>query len=278
LFDVVLHCRERAATRAWVNALKNMFETFPQAPFWFVRHVMNFNICSWFRDFLYQCSDQMARSTFVQVLNHAVVAIVETIIKNNGDVSSSALSLYYNISTDELRDQCMFTDNELNEVELMNENMNVGLAKPLLALLVKESIEAVLNVPSYSKYADEVFMLIRELAAIPFLCTMLLDLRAVSLLAFFASAEIVSPEICKIFADKITRPNKANSKHDYYSLLQSVFEALAAPLTIPYAKNGSNTEPAISATSPAIKVPVVGNSGLFSSINLFIPNFSPATG
>ena len=57
-----------------------------------------------------------------------------------------------------------------------------------------------------------------------------------------------------------------------------VFKAPVAPLTIPYAKNGSITDPATSATSPASKVPVVGNSGLFFSINLFILNFSPATG
>jgi len=82
LFDVVLHCRERAGMRAWVTVLREAFETFPHTALWLLGAVLDDSgrgsstTCStWLNSYLSHSSDALARGTFVQVLAQAVAAV-----------------------------------------------------------------------------------------------------------------------------------------------------------------------------------------------------------
>ena len=179
------------------------------------------------------CSDTLARGTFVQVVVQAVTvvappepfALEPLIFANEGD----------------LKDLCGFDDEDpAGTAKALREAYAstsppasaVPLAQALMALLTKDLMERVLLAPLHIRVADELFVLIRDLAAIPCVCTAMLRSGAISRLAFFAIPDLSHPDTKSAFSLH-SIATRLPTRNDFYPLLQNVFEAMAALLGVP---------------------------------------------
>jgi hypothetical protein len=210
LLNVVLHCRERAGMRAWVTVLREAFETFPHTAVWFIKTLLS-QECTWMSDFLVRCTDSLARGTFVQVVVQAATVIAP---KEPGGLMFCSAAKESDLlgmcnSEDPKKSACAFT-----------------------ALLVKDVMLRVLSVPMHIRVADELFVLIRDLAAIPSACITMIQCGAISRLAYFAIPDGVPIPIKNLFTSRIP-VQRSHNKNDFCMLLQSVFEALASLLAVP---------------------------------------------
>jgi hypothetical protein len=209
LLNVVLHCRERAGMRAWVTVLRQAFQSFPHTALWFVKNLLSPD-CSWLDDFLMRCSDPLARGTFVQLVVQAASVVAPT--------DPQSLISFVSLTEPELVAACQ------------SEQSN---CEAYTALLVREIMDKVLLVPMCIRVADELFVLIRDLAAIPCACQAMLQCNAISRLAFFAIPDGVPLKVKAMFASRMSSTLRLPGKNDFCMLLQSVFEAMAALLGVP---------------------------------------------
>lgn len=204
LLDVILHCRERAGMQLWINALRDAFQAYPETAHWFVKSIVMNNNSSesgnWFSEYLSQCTDANARYTFVQVLFHAVVAIAP--------VAADALEPYNKIT--------------IEQIDTENRSM-------LLSFLVRLIVDKVFTVQYSVRLADELFVLIRELAGIPCMNHAMIINFAICKIAYFAIPE-QSPKAVK---EAFAKQNRSVKFDNFYLLLPCVMEALAAILGVP---------------------------------------------
>jgi hypothetical protein len=114
-------------------------------------------------------------------------------------------------------------------------NMRVTASQALVALLVRDLNERVLMAPNSIRTSDELFVLVRDLAAVPSVCVCMLSAGFVSALAYFAIPDQTLPEVKARFATHSlgTHSRGMHARNEYYPLLQSVYEALAALLGVP---------------------------------------------
>jgi hypothetical protein len=108
----------------------------------------------------------------------------------------------------------------------------VAMSHALTSLLVRDILSRILLAPTHVRVADELFLLIRDLAAIPSVCTALLQSGAISRLAFFAVPDQSPPEVKTLFLSHSLN-TRLPVRNDFNILLQSVFEAMAALLGVP---------------------------------------------
>jgi ubiquitin C-terminal hydrolase len=227
LFDVVLKCRERSATKSWVSALKSMFAHFPSAALWFLQINMNRRCCLWFKMYLLSCTDALARNTYVQVLAaavHTVAATFDSIVSGDKNV----LLQFERLKHSELL-QLAMTEVGLDGTGVSPFNdasMAVVVPQALLYLFTTELMQVVLQTPSHPKVADDVFNLMREVCTIPCVCSTLLHKRAVTYLAAVALSDSAPDRIRAEF-------DRNSKKQDTTQLHASIFEALAALLGVP---------------------------------------------
>ena len=208
LLDVVLHCRERASMRSSVNVLRSCFEKYPHTAVWFLQRVVDTQSCAWFFDYLFFCTDALARATFVQILVQAVHI-----------VAPSSPEVLISMKNAKL-------------VDLKTEIHN----KPtvLIFYLLKLVVESSVKVVNHVRTADEYFSLVRDLCSIPSVCTVLQHLAMVSILSYFITPDAASPVLKNMFEKHlVVNSRQAAMRVDYGNLLQSVFEALAALLGVP---------------------------------------------
>eukprot|EP01034_Spumella_vulgaris_P035400 gene35400-43649_t len=195
-----MHYRERAAMRTSVQVLKDAFEAYPHTAVWFVDRVLD-KACGWFHEYMLACTDTLARGSFSQVLLAAVRVIAPKV-------------------PDSLLEVLDGDDDAHRDV--------------LCCKLVQLLLETVPKSVNYVRTADEVFMLIRDLAASePAICTLLQCAGCVSYLSFFVlpPTEFSHPEVRMQFDRHLAM--KQNARHEYGNLLQSVLEAMAALLGVP---------------------------------------------
>jgi hypothetical protein len=200
LFDVLLHYRERAAIQTSLRVLKDAFEVHPHTAAWFMGWVLDCDSCGWFHEYMLASTDTLARASFLQLF----MAAVRFVAPKNPD---ALLDL---------------SDHE--------QDPSVMMCLRLVTLL----IETVPKTVNYVRTADEVFMLIRDLAATePAICSLLQAMGCVSYLSFFVlqPAELNNPEVLMHFERHLS--HKQNGHHEYGNLLQSVLEAMAALLGVP---------------------------------------------
>ena len=208
LLDVVLHCRERASMRSSVNVLRSCFEKYPHTALWFLHRVVDTQSCGWFLDYLFYCTDALARATFVQILVQAVHIVAPT--------TAEALVSMKNFKLMDLKSEI--------------RSNPAALVSYLLKLVVESSVKVVNHV----RTADEYFTLVRDLCSIPSVCTAFQHLAMVSILAYFITPDSASPQLKNMFEKHLVVNSRQNAMRvDYGNLLQSVFEALAALLGVP---------------------------------------------
>lgn len=207
LLDVILHCRERAAIQLWINTLRDAFQSYPDTALSLLKGILteqSIDNNNWIQEYLLNCTDANARHTFVQVLFHAVAAIAPS----NADALDA-------VSAD------------LKNTELIER----GDVPSLLYCLVKVLIlDKLMNVHSYLRTADELFVLIRELAGIPCINHAMVKQHAICRIAFFAMPESAPKAVKEAFLKGFTRQYKIEN---FYLLVPCVLEALAAILGVP---------------------------------------------
>lgn len=212
LLNVALHCRERPAVRSSIMVMKGMFEKYPHTAYWFVLNVLTVSTNTWLNDYLVSCNDALARATFVQLFVHAVNVIAPR--------DPQAVVACNSIPSNEIRKAAI-------------EN-----AAALCWLLVRSLFDLTLRSVGFSRNADEIYVLIRDLASIPALCTAFKTVGMVSFLSYFIMPDQV-PVIIRNLYEKYMTPKQQqqqqqqNYRVEYTHLLQSVFEAIAALLGVP---------------------------------------------
>ena len=210
LLDVVLHCRERAAMSSSVKVLKNAFEAFPHTAVWFVTQILDTTsgLNNWFSEYLLHCSDALARATFVQIVVHAVSVIAP---------KDSTILLQYKPM-------------KIADLKMAAASSNdPGI---LVTLLIRLTVDHTLKSVNYVRTADELFVLIRDLASVSCIAKYLLDMGMVSFLCYFVMPEQV-PQMIRNLYEKHIPASRLNTRIEYSFLLQSVFEAMAALLGVP---------------------------------------------
>jgi ubiquitin C-terminal hydrolase len=236
LFDVVLKCRERSATKSWVSALKSLFARFPSCALWFLQTNMNRRCCIWFRDYLLSCTDALARNTYIQVLAAAVQAVA-TSIDAHVYANKGVLLQFEDLKHSELVQIALTEVNfdsgsEGNAAGSgdgdggQNNNITIVVPQALLYLFTNELIAVVLHAAAHPKVADDIFNLIREVATVPCVGYTLLHKRAVTYLCAVVLPDCVPEHIKAEF-------ERSNKKSDSTPLHASIFEALAALLGVP---------------------------------------------
>ena len=195
---------------AWVTVLRDAFETFPHTAVWFIKTLLSLE-CSWMNDFLVRCTDALARGTFVQVVVQAATVIAP---KEPGGLMACAAA-----KESELHAMCASEDRKKS-------------ACAYTALLMKDIMQRVLSVPLHPRAADELFVLIRDLAAIPSACITMIQCGAISRLAYFAIPDSVPQGVKNLFTNRVP-VQRSHNKNDFGMLLQNVFEALASLLAVP---------------------------------------------
>ena len=207
LLDVILHCRERSGTKQWCTELRNVFETYPETAKWFIKYILGKN-CAVLQEYVLRCADALSRSTFVQLIGHAVSALCSK------DWPVDCLLEYSQSSVEDI-------------LRAMKENPT--LLEPLLVLLINQVMKLLPEATSHLPTCDELFGLIRELAKFPPLCSYMLHMDAVAQICFFIIPEKVPPAVEEMFAAASPRFIGADSK-PFHSVL---FEVIAALLGVP---------------------------------------------
>jgi ubiquitin C-terminal hydrolase len=209
LLDVVLHCRERAAIRSYVQVIKGTFEAYPHTAKWFISQVVDNAVCSWFSDFTLHCSDALARGSFVQIVVAAVAVIAPS--------DRKALAVFKGMRAPDLKAAA-----QTNEPQVF------------VALLIRMLLDHTFRSVAYTRSADELFVLIRELSAIPSVCENLLQSGMVAFLSFFIIPELVPPVVRNLFERYLpAQKQQPGARLEFTVLHQSVFDALAAVLGVP---------------------------------------------
>jgi hypothetical protein len=163
LLDIVLHCRERSGTGAWLDAFRKNLDLTPATAVWFLQHVLNGTECSWLDDYLLVSTDALARGVFIQLLLQVVQVVVSVV-----DDNESMFETFYALQDDELARHCA-----------------EGIPHALITKLVKSVVGFVYKIPNHVRTADDVFVLIRELASIPAICKLLISAEFIPLLCTF---------------------------------------------------------------------------------------------
>jgi ubiquitin carboxyl-terminal hydrolase 9/24 len=217
LLNVVLHCRERPAVRSSLNVIKGIFEKYPHTAHWFVAHLLTPGGSSWLSDYLFSCTDALARASFVSLLVSAVAVIAPT------DVN--AVSAYQTVLPQDIKKEAA--------------SGGASSSAALCAMLIRYLLESTIKAVNYTRSADELFVLIRDLAAIPSLCRALKSLGIISFLSYYVMPENVPPIIRSIYEKHLPKQQQQggqgqqNYRMEYSHLLQSVMEAIAAILGVP---------------------------------------------
>lgn len=227
LLDVVLHCRERTGMRAWLNALKETFQAFPRTAVWFIDRILRTSTCSWLKDYILICTDTLAKSAFVQLLLSATTAIVPNHV-------------------DGLREFSNMTGTDL--LSLVSANNGTSSHQPddvsalayrgALSYQLLQTVTGLLpDAMIYSRTSDELFLLLRDLAALPCMCTVMVESDLVAKLAYFSVPEIASDAVKTLYSNVILPRNLEHGQ-----MLQGVYEAIAALVGVPQSRKVSLLE------------------------------------
>lgn len=200
LLDVVLHFRERAGMQQWIHVLHDAFAVLPAAAHWFIRMLTQKN--SWLFEFL-QCPDPLARATFGELLCEAVAVAAPK-------------------STDALVRFIRLGPYELEQISSKGQD-------EACALVIFVIVRALYELPNRMRSADEILIIIRELASIPSVCVAMLELGLLEDLVYFVLPDKV-PEFIK---SKFRAASNPRMDPTTYITIQNVFEALAALLGVP---------------------------------------------
>ena len=271
LIDIILHCRERSSMKAWIQVLKSVFIHLPLAAVGFLQYIlMGPETHCRYNQFLLNCPDSLARNTFVQIVAQSIISLSHKLhipsitTADYTKMVSDIISMIQNPSTPLMINipSDMLTQLSISDTKL------IELIKKCYAKFVYKLIESICEAQNYYRTADEIFILLREVASVDCVCSVLIDMLIVSYLIYYATPDNVSIDVATIIeshrhntnsnstatsssrgslsprftTNTTTTTNTTALPHntqDYHQLLQSVFEALAAILGVPQLKKVS---------------------------------------
>jgi ubiquitin C-terminal hydrolase len=214
LLDTILHCRERSGTKSWLQVFQQHFEAYPSSALWFLKELVGTNR-SWLREYLLISSDFMSRSTFVHIIMHAVTVL--------SPFDESLVNSYHNNGFEA-------TEYGYSKLQLIVSSDLSPPTEAYIAQLIHLISKYVFEVPQHMRNADELFVLIRDLASIPCICKLLNFQDMISKLCFF----VIPDSVYQSYKDHFVVPvTKNRSRPDYFLLFGPIFEAIASLLGVP---------------------------------------------
>ena len=205
--NVVLHTRDRVGILMWLNEFKRMFVSSPGTATSFLQLLLDPSTGhTWLKGFLFFCTDVLARSTFEQLLFLAVSVVAPTDAKR--------IERAY--------------ERNLSSLSTSTEDHEADHAAELVAMLIKIVMALLVYCLNHVRTSEEVFVLIKDIASIPSICSVLIKAEIVSKLCYFAIPDRVPENIRSSFPR-----NRSNNTPDFTPLLPSVYDALAAVIGVP---------------------------------------------
>lgn len=217
LFDIILHCRERSGTKSWQQIFQQHFENFPSSAKWLLKELVASDR-TWLKEYLLYCSDFMSRSTFVHIITQAIHALMP--------INEALLQ-----SLNEKDEIIVLNGEETTKVRAHIATEMNPKVEYLIVLFLQHILKFVLEVPAHVRTADEVFVLIRDLAAIPSIRFCLNYHQIIAKLCFFVIPESVHVDLKSLFYVPNIKGNR--NRPDYFVLFGAIFEALASLLGVP---------------------------------------------
>lgn len=222
--SVVLHCREKSE-KAWIVCLGNALVANPQSALWFIQHLTSpTSSPNWLSEYIDTCHEPRAKNAFIQLIVAAVVAL--------SPADPDCLLPYIHPVA-----------SPIPTAPPASPTSSAG-ALAAFIVVIQERIFAIPGSFSRSGGADELFVLIRELASTS-ACVRraLLELQTISVLSYFlflgfdAAKNFPLPLQSSILV-RFSEPPTSTSRnkprgYDFDSLISSVLEAIGAILQVP---------------------------------------------
>lgn len=215
LLDIVLHCRERASSSAWVTTIKKLFANNIAYPVRFLNGLINVGSQehAWLREFLFVCYDSLSRGTFTQIVYCAVSSIM------NSSTESHISKL-----REHTRESLMSFLRDVSLPETFRSQVTV-------VLLLRMLLDMLVDVPSHVRNSDEFFILLRELASIPSIAQYMIDDEVIARIAYFIAPDRAPDPIKEIYLSR-TSVSKL-MPGDCNILGGIVFEVISTLLGVP---------------------------------------------
>ena len=216
--SVVLHCRDKSE-KDWIACLSSAFVAKPQTALWFIQQLSSPSPSqNWLSEYIEKCHEPRAKTAFIQLVVAAAAAL--------SPADPDYLLPYIHPDA--------------------SSPPPASPAGALAAFLVaiQERIFAIPASFSRSSGADDLFVLIRELAnSSACLRRALLEMHTISVLSYFLlngydtgkNVIPISPSILSRFSEPaaVAMPKNKSRGFDFDSLVNSVLEAIAAILNVP---------------------------------------------
>ena len=197
---LLLHYRSRANIRSWLQEFKIMLSSFPEIANHFLDILVAGKENIWFTDYLLSCNDELARSSFASLLQSVIVVCIPL---------------------------------EL-QVEYAGESL---ISLPDSVMLAQEAVRKIIilassEAPKHARTSNEIFVLIRDLAAIPYLRRFMLDLKTIESLIGIVIPSRLS-EDSKHPVQRSKQAVSPSTRQDVYVLAPCAIEAIAALIGVP---------------------------------------------
>jgi hypothetical protein len=190
-----------------------LFSLHLDASVWFIRESLRVDDMGrcWLRDYLFVCTDPIAREIYAKVLGYAI----------------GRLSCEMHTS----RDLDALFQMEENKVLQLAHNNNTALMVGCVLRLTQVTIDMAGS--NYIKHAGELFLLLTNLAAYPFVQRLFVERTNIFLLlSFYGMPErLTHASIHGYFAHMAIKIS--HNRHEFKVLAQPVYEAIAALLGVP---------------------------------------------
>lgn len=226
LLDIILHCRERSGTKAWLQVFQSHFDSYCISAKWFIKEILTIGN-NWLFDYMINCPDVMSRSTFVNLLVSAVQVLAI-------DMNDEVLSTYQKLNKNQINELLI----DIRQGKLQLGKLQLLSSELMLVALLQKVKECLSYVPSHIRTADEIFVLIRDLASIPSVRKLLNSSDMIVKLCYFIIPEAVNADVITFYAPSVptTSGNINKLKIEYSMLYSGILEAIASLLGLPQVK------------------------------------------
>mmetsp|Transcript_24439 Transcript_24439/g.56365 ORF Transcript_24439/g.56365 Transcript_24439/m.56365 type:complete len:3222 (+) Transcript_24439:123-9788(+) len=222
LLDVVLHSRERRGVKQWHEIFVGAFAYEPVAAQWFIQALCSPTERSgtWLRSFLLLCPDVMARNSFVRLVAHAVAALAP---REEGMLREAAAHARKAAG---------------GGVAGAVERTAAAAGGSTIVALVEEVTELMSQAPQYWRNADELFLLVRDLAASnDALREYMVGTEMIARLSLFVAGEKATEVIKGRFLPHSFEPPAPDldpqARAAFYASQQQIVAAAAAAYSLP---------------------------------------------
>lgn len=205
--DCILHIRELPDTQMWTSLFTTVFQSSIPTAIWFLHRLSNSDTY-WLRDYFLTCADSNSKQAFM----HVVCAAVNT--------------LQDKFDFDELQRIKNF------ERQILPSEPNSQLTTTTttsLILFCRNILKLLIDVPRYIRNCEEFFVLIKELALLPIICTYFLEEDIIPKLVYFVTPD----RFPEAFKEKYFKSSSVIASSEVANLFPVIIESIASLLGVP---------------------------------------------